>query len=214
MSVITDYASLKASVAARLDQDEANIDADNAIDLCEAKINRVLRIRAMETAFSDTIASGVVAVPTGFRQWKSVYLNTSPIQPLEPCSHDWMLDTYPLRSSDSKPLYVAENAGNFEFGPYPDSGYTVAGTYYATLTALSASNTTNWLTTNAPDLLFYGALSEAWDHLGDPERREFFEGKFVSALSQVEQEEEEARYPWGIAIRQQVERTARHSRPA
>jgi hypothetical protein len=213
MSVITDYASLKASVAARLDQDEVNIDADNILDLTEARLNRVLRIRAMETAFSDTIASGVVAVPTGFRQWKNVYLDTSPSTPLEPASSDWIYDTYPTRSSDSKPLYIAEEAGNFIFGPYPDSGYTVKGTYYVGFTALSSSNTTNWLTTNAPDLLFYGCLSEAWDHLGDPERREYFEGKFVNALAQVEQEEEEARYPWGVAIRQQVERQARHHRP-
>ena len=45
--------------------------------------------------------------------------------------------------------------------PTPNSNYRVEMQYIARITTLSASNTTNWLTTYADDALLYGCLSEA-----------------------------------------------------
>jgi hypothetical protein len=44
------------------------------------------------------------------------------------------------------------------------------GIVRAYLSALSASNTTNWLLTLAPDLYLYGSLLEAAPYIGNDER--------------------------------------------
>jgi hypothetical protein len=193
---IESYADLKTELADRFDVESGDIDADTAIDLAEARINRELRSTGMEAAFDETIASGVIAVPTGFLEWKTCYVNSSPITVLESESAQSIYRYWPTRSSDSKPQAIAQEAGNFIFGPYPDSTYNIKGTYYKKFTALSDSNTTNWLITDAVDLIFYGALVEAAEHLADTNRSGLYESRFQSALrlyNQAEQTENFAR---------------------
>ena len=55
----------------------------------------------------------------------------------------------------------------FIFGPYPDSAYTVSGTYYSKGTALSVANTTNWMVLNCPETLHAYCMIEAGKFLKD-----------------------------------------------
>ncbi len=65
--------------------------------------------------------------------------------------------------------YVAMTGGGsvFIFGPYPDSAYTLQGTYYQNATPLSTTNTTNWLVTSRPTLLHAACMVEAGKFLVD-----------------------------------------------
>jgi hypothetical protein len=45
--------------------------------------------------------------------------------------------------------------------PTPSTAFNIEMTYSRRLAELSSSNTTNWLTENAQDLLLYGCLMEA-----------------------------------------------------
>lgn len=55
-----------------------------------------------------------------------------------------------------------QSTGVFVFGPYPDSNYIVAGTYYQTATLLSyGGNTTNWMSQHAPMVLLHYCLWQA-----------------------------------------------------
>jgi hypothetical protein len=57
----------------------------------------------------------------------------------------------------------------FVFGPYPDSAYSISGTYYQAIPALSSSNTTNWAVLNAPMMLHAACMvSAAKFLLNDP----------------------------------------------
>ena len=55
----------------------------------------------------------------------------------------------------------------FIFGPYPDSAYTVQGTYYQHASRLSSTNTTNWMVQYSPDLILAACMVEAARFLKD-----------------------------------------------
>jgi hypothetical protein len=58
----------------------------------------------------------------------------------------------------------------YEVYPAPDDSYTAEVVYYAKITPLSDSNTSNWLLTLSPDIYLYGALMQSAPYLKDDER--------------------------------------------
>jgi hypothetical protein len=64
----------------------------------------------------------------------------------------------------------------FVFGPFPDSAYTVSGTYYSKGVALSATNSTNWLVQQCPEVLHAYSMIEAGKFLRDTAMQEMWSG--------------------------------------
>jgi hypothetical protein len=188
------YSAIKTSVQAWLHSDDLTEMVPDFIRLAELRIYRKLRIRCMETALEDAIASGVVAVPSGYVELKYAYINGTPVGNLSKKDAEWIYYNYPTRSADGKPKYIARQADSFIFGPYPDSAYTVKGVYYKRLPALSANNETNWFTENAGDLLLYGALCEAAPYLVDDARIPVWEGKFGTLADRVQEEDDQEEF--------------------
>lgn len=162
MALITDYASLKTEVANWAARNDLTADIPLMISLAEQRIYRELRVTEMETALDETIASGVIAIPDGYLEAKKFYVDGSPTRALERMTLDQLYEKYPLRSASGKPVFFAEEGGNFIFGPYPDDDYTIKGVYYKKLDALSEANDTNWLITKFFDGLLFGAMAETW----------------------------------------------------
>lgn len=200
---ITTYSELKTAVASWLNRSDLTSYVPDFITLGEARIYKELRIRAMEASLSDTIASGVIALPSDYVELKYAYVDGSPIQHLQRRQAGWIMEKYPTRSSDGLPKFIAQDAGNFIFGPYPDSTYTIKGTYYKRLTALSDANTTNWFMTNAPGILLFAALSEADVFLKNDARVELWQAKYLQEKNAVIAEEEREKYS-GSPIRTTV----------
>lgn len=198
---ITSFTTLKNAVVDWLSRDDMGSAVETMIGLAEARIYRELRIRAMETALSDTIASGVIAVPSDYLELRYAYVDGAEAVSLEPRNPEWITANYPRRSSDSKPVYIARDDDNFIFGPYPDSTYTIKGSYYAKLTALSSSNETNWFTTNAPDMLLYATLLHSAAYVGDDQRAQLWSLGYEDAKRLVIAQDAKERYPSGMAIR-------------
>jgi len=186
---ITTYSELKTAVANWLNRADLTSYVADFVRLGEDRIYRELRIRAMETALSDTIASGVIAVPSDYIELKHAYVNGTPTRKLNRCDPEFIYDRYPLRSSNGKPSFIAREGSNFIFGPYPDSAYTIKGIYYARLSALSDSNTTNWFVTNAPGILLYSALLQAEPFLKNDARMATWEAMYQNAKDGIEREE-------------------------
>lgn len=182
---ISSYSDMQALIERRLKRTDLDSYIPDYIRLGEARIYRELRVRQMETALNSTIASGVIAVPTGYLEFKNVYVDGTPIQRLERKTAEWMYFNYPTRNSDGKPCFIAREGSNFIFGPYPDSTYTIKGIYYKKLDALSDSNTSNWLITDCPDLLMYAALIEAQIDIHGDERIGLWEQKYQETKQQV-----------------------------
>lgn len=65
----------------------------------------------------------------------------------------------------SEPITSGGNV--FVFGPYPDSAYSVAGTYYGTIPLLTSGAPTNWVITLAPTLMLAACMVEAAHFIAD-----------------------------------------------
>lgn len=191
MAAITDYSSLQTEIASWLHRTDLTTTIQGIISLAEARIYRELRVRQMETALSSTISSGIIAVPTGYLELKYAYIDGSPVRRLQRKDAEWIYTAFPTRSSDGKPLYIARDGTNFIFGPYPDSTYTVKGSYYKKLDALSGSNTSNWLTTDVPDLILFASLCECAPYIGDDDRIVLWEQKYAQIKDRVQRKNDE-----------------------
>lgn len=197
MAIITSYATLQTAVADYLARSDLTAFVPNFIQAAEMTLFRDLRIRAMETALSVAISSGVAAVPADFVELKFAYIDTSPVKSLDRVPPDMIYAKWPVRSGTVEiPSAIAVQGTNFIFGPYPGA-YTVKGIYYARLAPLSASNTTNWFTANATDLLVYGALLEAEPFLKNDPRIPVWRDFHTRAKRSVEMEERRARNSGG-----------------
>lgn len=183
------YSDLKTAVGNWLNRSDLTSYIPDLIALGEARVYRELRIRAMEATLNITIASGVAALPTDYVELKYAYVDGTPVQPLQRKTAEWILNKYPTRSAERLPFFIAQDGGNFIFGPYPDSTYTIKGTYYKRLTALSDSNTSNWFTTNAPGILLFASLLEADVFLQNDDRIQLWQAKYDQEKSGIAEED-------------------------
>lgn len=183
---LASYANLTAAVADWLHRSDLTTPIADFVVIAENRINREVRCADMETAYTGTISSGVIAVPTDFLEWKAVYIDSNGATRLQPKSWEWLLFNYPTRSAEGLPKFIARNASNFEFGPYPDSTYSVKGTYYKRLAAVSSS----WhnLATEYPDLYLFGTLVAAAPYIGDDPRIPTWNAMYESIRDSINQE--------------------------
>lgn len=77
----------------------------------------------------------------------------------------------------------ASLSSQFIFGPYPDSDYTVLGTYYASAPLLSLTTTTNWMVLNAPELLLAACMVQAATFLKDLQMLQMWGQDYATRLS-------------------------------
>lgn len=186
------YAELKTALTNWLRRSDLTSYLDDLILMGEKWIFRKARTKDMETALSGTIASGVLAVPNDYVALKFAYVNGSPTTPLQPKSASWIYNAYPDRSSLDTPQFIARDQGNFIFGPYPDSTYSILGTYYKRLAAVASS--ANALFTANPDLYLFAALAEAAPFLKNDSRVTLWTAKRDAILQDVNSEDKEGAY--------------------
>jgi len=177
MSLST-YADLKSGIKNWLRRGtELDSYIDDIITVGEARIFREVRAKDMETAFASTMATdGTLALPSSYIGLKFAYLNSSPVQWLEPKGNRWIYEKYPNRSTYSRPKFIAREGSNFIFGPFPDSTYTVNGVYYKNIGPVSSS--AHALFTNNPDLYLFACLAETTAFIKDDPRTVFWEAKY------------------------------------
>jgi hypothetical protein len=191
---ISSYSDMKSLVARRMKRTDLTDYIPDYIALGEARIYRELRVRQMETTLSGTTASGVIALPSGYQELKFAYFSGSPTTKLVRKDSEWIYHNFPTRSSDGTPTHIGRDGTNFIFGPYPTDGLTLAGTFYKRLDALSASNTSNWLITDAPDLLLYASLIEAQIDVLRDDRIPMWEAKYQETKRRVEHASEQEEF--------------------
>jgi hypothetical protein len=82
---ISNYTELKTAVANWLDRDDLTARIPEFIALAEARFNRVLRIRAMESKQTASTVAGQqnLALPARFVQMRNVQINTSPVTAMQ-----------------------------------------------------------------------------------------------------------------------------------
>ena len=183
---LTTYSELKSSVADWLNRTELTSAIPDFISLAEAQVERKLRTRQMIVRANATIDTEYGTVPSDYLEVKSLKLQTNPITPLQFETIDALDSLQAQYPSASKPRFFSIVGSQIRTIPTPDSSYTAELTYYAKLTKLSDSVTTNWLLTAAPDVYLYGALLQAAPYLKDDARISVWATLYTSAMEDLQ----------------------------
>jgi len=176
---MTTYAELKQQILDYTETD-TNVLTDtiinDIIEHAESKIFREIDLdvfRKYKTA-SLTISDPFVAMPGATPQLFSAIryvqiFGTDNVRiTLEKKDSSFINEFVPNRTTTGTPKYYANwDNDTILLAPAPDATYTVELAYYAQPTGLSSSNTTTWVSNNAP-LLLYACLVEAFKFLKGP----------------------------------------------
>ena len=197
---IANYTELQTAVANWLDRDDLAARIPEFISLCEARFNRTLRLRAMETL--DTTVSTVggtstIALPTGYVQMRDFHLTTSPLTQLQYLAPEMMVRLN-AGSLQGKPLTYTIIADTIRLGPTPDSAYTTSMLYYKTFDALSGIAPTNWVIINAPDVYLYGTLLEAEPFLMNDARTQLWAQALKESINTLQEQDNKDRHSGSV----------------
>lgn len=194
MSIAT-YADLKTSVADFLNRDDLTSVIPTFIRLAESRITRDLRHWRMEGRSTAELDTQYSAIPADFLQPIRLQITDAPTSEVSPISTAQMLQLRSERNDRvGRPTNYALTAGGLELYPTPDVTYTASLVYYARVPALSDSNTSNWLLTEAPDVYLYGALVQTAPYLKDDARMQVWEAMFSQGIANLNTSSSEAKY--------------------
>ena len=155
---ISTYAELQTSVANWLDRGDLTDRIKEFIDLTEARMNRNLRLRLMETTATGTLVAGTrdYALPTDYIQARTFSLTTDPLVPLSYVTPEIMNRIW-AGSTSGTPSSFTIIGENFRLGPAPSSADGYSMLYYKRIPALTTVATTNTMLTQNPDIYLYGS---------------------------------------------------------
>jgi hypothetical protein len=180
---IDSYDNLKATII-RLDGSDSISDiVDDAIDLAEAEMysnpEAPIRHRSMEArSTASTGGTRFLALPDGFLEMRGLRLVLSG-------------GNTDVRYATPESLEVVAGSGRprvftvtsqLEFDRIPDSTYTIEMSFYAKITALDDTNTTNDILTDQPSAYLYGALWAVNLFNAEEEKAQYYYGLFINAL--------------------------------
>lgn len=167
------WADLQAAVGRWLDQDVSAAQIAEFVALAERHFNRAVFTPDRECAFAILADAQAHALPADFWGFKSPpYVDGARPRPLERVTGAALRRDHAGRGAGI-PAYFAIEGENILFAPVPTSS-AIKGTYHATIPALGASQATNWLLTDHPDLYLAAALAEAFAFHMDEARMTFW----------------------------------------
>jgi hypothetical protein len=140
-----------------------------------------LRVRAMEATADVATTAQAVPLPDGYLAMRRVYLDGSPVRPLNfmPPMDFWAKH---VSSSHAQPRVYTVEGDDIVFGPVPDSAYTAKVLYWRAFDLPVMDADTNWLMTHVPAIYLYGSLIEAAVVIQDDEQLAKFGPMFAGAI--------------------------------
>jgi len=154
----------------------------------ENRIQREIDIDAFRKfQFSSfTIGSPFVTVPDDFAFERGVQIKDQITK-----DRTWLeqrdttfIDEYNVDRSDTgTPKYYANwDQNTLIVAPTPDAAYEIELWYNKTPDRLSSTNTTTYLSNNAPEVLIYGTVVEAFSYLKNPTYVQLYDQKYAQAM--------------------------------
>ena len=196
---LANYTELQSDLANWLDRSDLTAQIPTFIKLCEARFNRELKIRAMETRSTASTVAGdrTYGLPTGYLEMRNVQINTDPITAIEYVSPE-MMDRIWGGSTSGTPRTYTLIGDELFLGPAPDSVITLEMAYYKKFDSLSSTTATNWMITNAPDVYLYGSLLEAEPFLQNDERVPLWQAFYKESVRQLQLADDRDRYSGSV----------------
>lgn len=181
---ITTYAELQTAIADYLARSDITSAISDFIKMAEARMNRSLRTHDMEASATVTMTSGSGSLPSDYLEWIAVTHDgstyDSELRYVEADSDEWRFRHRP----NSNPQLFTILANTLKIRPVVSGNCTLF--YYQSIPSL-ATNSTNWLLTQAPDLYLNYALAEAHIYIKQYDRAKDFmalaEGNLSKAVA-------------------------------
>src|SRR6185312_4846516 len=191
MALIASYSDLQLAVIEYLARDQDTTLIARVpwfVQSLEAKMNRSLMVRQMETRVSTATVAGTefLELPADFQSVRRIRLSSVDGRPPLSFMSTGQMDDFRVQSGDvsDQPAYYTIFGNEFELAPTPDAAYTVEIIYRQNIPALSA-NSTNWVLTLAPDVYLYGALLESAPYIKEDPRIETWAALLASAMGDL-----------------------------
>ena len=197
---LSTYSELQTAVGSWLNRSDLSTNIPDFIALAEASFNRVLRTRNQITRATSSVSEQFVALPSDLLELHNIQLNTSPVRRLEQVSMAKADDLKSSISTSGTPDYFALTGSNIELIPIPDASQTLEIVYYATISGLSDTNTSNWLLTSYPDIYLYGALVQAEPYLMNDERSGTWGALLGKAIEELRVSDERSQTEGGTLV--------------
>jgi hypothetical protein len=182
------YAQLQASIADWLHKDNLTTVIPDFIALAETQLNADINSRGQETRTSLTAntTTNLVALPTDMLEMRRLTItSTTPYRVLEYKSPEQLYADTVYITTTSEPSAFTVIGSNIELNCIPDAAYTLEIVYRQKLTALSVSNTTNWLLTGYPNTYLFGSLLQSAPWIQDDDRIAVWQKMYGDAIKMV-----------------------------
>ena len=162
--------------------------ADTFVDQSISRIQRTLRVPAMEKIQTYTVSSQTakIVVPNDLLEIIGIYHNTTSLTRLP--LHDMLTATATGETGTAN--HFTQQGGDVLLFPQPISG-TVSVSYYSQFADMSLDSDESSLAQFASDMIIYGALTYASDYYLD-DRGPIFEQKFVGMMSEIQEQANDA----------------------
>lgn len=174
------------------------------VRLAEAKANRLLECRQMETRSTAAVnlASAepeYVSLPIDFHTMRRIRVTDVKGKPaLRFLTPVQMADKWEeLGEAAGDPIWFTVIGAEIQLCPTPVNANTLEMIYRCQLPALTAGNPSNWLLTEAPDYYLYATLLEAAPYLHEDERIAVWASAASAAVQQLNDLSEKALYNAG-----------------
>ena len=192
---MTTYAELTQQILDYTETDDNVLTSTINNDIIEHAESRIFRnadldvFKKYKTA-SLTSGDAFVAMPGStpqtfaFIRYVQIFSTDNVRISLEKKDSSFMNEFLPNRTTTGTPKYYANwDNDTIILAPAPDAAYTVELAYNAQPTGLSSSTTTTWISTNAPEMLLYACLVEAFKFLKNPQMVQMYEQYYKEHLT-------------------------------
>tara|TARA_R110000851_G_scaffold280617_1_gene433907 strand:+ start:1226 stop:1870 length:645 start_codon:yes stop_codon:yes gene_type:complete len=187
------FATLKTAIQDYTDNAEATF-VTNLPNFVKAAEDRIFEAVDLEY-FRKNVTSAMTAsdqflsVPDDLLAVFSLQITTSGSESfLLQKDVNYLREYTPNASTTGLPKYYAVfSVNHFLLAPTPNSAYTVELHYYYRPTSLvDSGSSTTWMSANAPNVLLYGALFEAYTFMkGEQDVIAIYEKRFMDGLARL-----------------------------
>ena len=195
---ITNYTNLQTTIADFLNRDDLTSVIPTFIQLAEADMNRSIRHWQMEKRATAPQDAGdeYMQIPADWLETIRLTVPSNGTSAVTMTSRAAMADIRAKNENISTvtPYYYAHADGQFELYPTPVEDMTFELLYYSKISSLGASNATNWLLNDHPDVYLYGALVHSAPYLAEDARTAVWKTLYQEAVQKVNMAAENARY--------------------
>jgi hypothetical protein len=193
---VTSYTTLKDAISAWAHRTDISTVVDDFIDLCEARLNRELRVSQQEEIATSTPTSEYLDLPTDCIAVRNIQINTNPVRELEYITPAEMARLAADQTVAGKYTIVSDR-----IKLDASTSYTIEISYYAKIPALTSVQTNNWVLDSHPEAYLYGSLAEAFKYAMDDEQAAKYASMFNEVLTAIKRLDSRRKHANSLRVR-------------